>query len=658
MKGRENQEDALLAQEADQRRMAGFEKARNMKALDNREDKRLSMLADEQRRLEGIESQRLRDVESDRMSGLAESMRGQNPDIRRAEIAELQNRAMGFSPQYGDPQEKFAYGKPRSREMERLRMEGINAIPANRIDTSNMPTGWDKTWAGIKNAGTALRENIDSSLGIHRGEDGNVYNRKGELLDSKGKILDAVNYSPPPEKENFVPPERKGISSLDQKIKDSWNESQKQEAKMHNRVANMFESRLDKAKRMRDLALTTNYGDNRPFDVGDENLDAEQTQDFINKERDRANFIQGELDKGGFNPSDHELRRFRKQGIDTIYDADGKLQTPYNYSNQKTELARIMEGQAFGQDYLKPISPELQKEIEAVKKIEDPALLGTFDKIPEPNPNYGKPQDWKSRENAMIEKYRPPIDELSATEEANIPFSTDKDQSSQEEDAKRDRTQVDPKEINKTIQDDASGGGSKGDGNTSNTGIGGVASQQLSDLTKAQDKLLDAMKPQKDAYSKFWGLVADFGANVAASDKVGFMNAAGEAMRATMDSLQGIRKEDRDRFVESAKMAVEFEADKRDFALRMASASASAGRASRSHELALKRLGLDTKEYNLSKLTVRSKALTDQLKNLNPANESYDTDSQSLNEALKDNNRQILLLDNELVYEDGQLTNV
>ena len=80
---------------------------------------------------------------------------------------------------------------------------------------------------------------------------------------------------------------------------------------------------------------------------------------------------------------------------------------------------------------------------------------------------------------------------------------------------------------------------------------------QYSNLTNAQNKLIEAMKP--NGGDRFWQLVAEFGANLAASDSPNFMQAAGQAMQQTLAEAKDMKKEDRQMLIDQAKVAVDLE---------------------------------------------------------------------------------------------------
>ena len=104
------------------RRMDGFRKAQQMKGIETLEDRALANYnpnMDETNRLRDVESQRLTAMANDPLQTVildgnrVVRLPDQNPDLRREEIEELQNRGMprvstSFSPQYGDPQEKLS----------------------------------------------------------------------------------------------------------------------------------------------------------------------------------------------------------------------------------------------------------------------------------------------------------------------------------------------------------------------------------------------------------------------------------------------------------------------------------------------------------------------------------------------------------------------
>ena len=82
-------------------------------------------------------------------------------------------------------------------------------------------------------------------------------------------------------------------------------------------------------------------------------------------------------------------------------------------------------------------------------------------------------------------------------------------------------------------------------------------------MVEAQQKLLNALKPHGTANQRFWGYVADFGANIAASDADNLSQAAGQAMQQTLSDVKFDKKEDRDLFIKKQELIMDFELKKR-----------------------------------------------------------------------------------------------
>ena len=107
-------------------------------------------------------------------------------------------------------------------------------------------------------------------------------------------------------------------------------------------------------------------------------------------------------------------------------------------------------------------------------------------------------------------------------------------------------------------------------------GIGNSALTQYSALTNAQNKLIEAMKP--NGGDRFWQLVAEFGANLAASDSPNFMQAAGQAMQQTLAEAKNMKKEDRQMLIDQAKVAVDLEFKRAELGLQLARINASSAK--------------------------------------------------------------------------------
>ena len=107
-------------------------------------------------------------------------------------------------------------------------------------------------------------------------------------------------------------------------------------------------------------------------------------------------------------------------------------------------------------------------------------------------------------------------------------------------------------------------------------GVGGAIASQYGALTDAQNKLIEAMKP--NGGDRFWQLVAEFGANLAASDSPNFMQAAGQAMQQTLAEAKDMKKEDRQMLIDQAKVAVDLEFKRAELGLQLARINASGSR--------------------------------------------------------------------------------
>lgn len=118
-------------------------------------------------------------------------------------------------------------------------------------------------------------------------------------------------------------------------------------------------------------------------------------------------------------------------------------------------------------------------------------------------------------------------------------------------------------------------------------GVGGAIASQYGALTDAQNKLIEAMKP--NGGDRFWQLVAEFGANLAASDSPNFMQAAGQAMQQTLAEAKDMKKEDRQMLIDQAKVAVDLEFKRAELGLQLARINASSAK-SGSGSIAYERL--------------------------------------------------------------------
>jgi len=83
-------------------------------------------------------------------------------------------------------------------------------------------------------------------------------------------------------------------------------------------------------------------------------------------------------------------------------------------------------------------------------------------------------------------------------------------------------------------------------------------------IVDAQKKLIDAMKPTQTPSQRFFGYVAEIGANIMGSDRDTFMEAGGDALGKALKDYKFDRKEDQERFTNQAKLMLEFEYQKRN----------------------------------------------------------------------------------------------
>jgi len=84
-----------------------------------------------------------------------------------------------------------------------------------------------------------------------------------------------------------------------------------------------------------------------------------------------------------------------------------------------------------------------------------------------------------------------------------------------------------------------------------------------SSIVDAQKKLIESMKPQASASNKFFMYLAQVGARIAGSDKTNFLAAAGEALDKTLSEVKIDNDNERNMFIERAKMGIEFEEARR-----------------------------------------------------------------------------------------------
>ena len=81
-------------------------------------------------------------------------------------------------------------------------------------------------------------------------------------------------------------------------------------------------------------------------------------------------------------------------------------------------------------------------------------------------------------------------------------------------------------------------------------------------ILNAQQKLIDAMKPQATPAQRFFGYIAQIGADIAGSDKDTFLEAGGSALSQAMKDYRFDNEKERERFVNNAKLMLEFEYQK------------------------------------------------------------------------------------------------
>jgi hypothetical protein len=78
-------------------------------------------------------------------------------------------------------------------------------------------------------------------------------------------------------------------------------------------------------------------------------------------------------------------------------------------------------------------------------------------------------------------------------------------------------------------------------------------------IADAQKKLLEAMKPQATPAQKFFGYIAQIGADIAGSDRDTFLEAGGAAISTAIKDYKFDNEQERERFINNAKLMLEFE---------------------------------------------------------------------------------------------------
>jgi len=84
------------------------------------------------------------------------------------------------------------------------------------------------------------------------------------------------------------------------------------------------------------------------------------------------------------------------------------------------------------------------------------------------------------------------------------------------------------------------------------------------EIVNAQKKLIEAMSPTETPKQRFFGYLAQVGANIMGSDRGTFMEAAGDALGQALKDYKFDRKEDQERFVKQAELMVDLEWKKRN----------------------------------------------------------------------------------------------
>ena len=563
-------------------------------------------------------------------------------------------------PENADPSAKLAFGRPREREMERLRMEGINEIPAPPstldrlknwgVDSFNTLKDEVGTIEDYKNSFQKAKEFIGGKRGLNKEFKDQVITPLKRYNPMEGGEEFIIS---PEENQTFIPPQ--GISSLDQKVKDARDERMRRRQLELKGRQKYWLDEASKAEKLRNMALTTNYGENfneRNFEnkpqndytldgrrlnrynylepgateVSRRNLDVDANRRIADDQRIHAKNIQYKLDRGGYGLNPNTRRDERRYGIERLYDKDSGVRTinrgdqtkKVNLSPYGTDLARIMEGQSFGQDYRTgPSTPEDYKNFQDIQAIsqENKANESTHPILNAANDaynfigsgiekisdsyRYGKPQDWKAREEAMLTTPSEPSETdnkvKDAVEELGNNFTTKiSPNSNTYKDTKRFDNQF--KQSN-----DKKAKALTGDSTMTkvvNTPEGSKLAGEYKSLTDAQNKLIDAMKPAGEANNRFWGLVASFGAKLTANDWQ-------DALNQTMAEFKDMKAADKANFVEMAKMGYGFEKDKLDHSYKLAALAQRASSAANQQglgQLRIKQDRLDTKVKTLSLL--------------------------------------------------------
>ena len=83
-------------------------------------------------------------------------------------------------------------------------------------------------------------------------------------------------------------------------------------------------------------------------------------------------------------------------------------------------------------------------------------------------------------------------------------------------------------------------------------------------IVEAQKKLIEAMQPHQTPTQRFFGYVAQIGADIMGSDRDSFLEAGGEAISQALKDYKFDTEQDRERFINSAKLMLDFEYAKRD----------------------------------------------------------------------------------------------
>ena len=84
------------------------------------------------------------------------------------------------------------------------------------------------------------------------------------------------------------------------------------------------------------------------------------------------------------------------------------------------------------------------------------------------------------------------------------------------------------------------------------------------EISKKQQQLIEAMSPKQNPTQRFFGYLAQIGADIMASDKDSFLQAGGEALSKAIENYKFDNEKDRENYVNSAKLMLEFEYAKRN----------------------------------------------------------------------------------------------